>query len=335
MYPADRAGRDRFVVERRRAARREPDPWRYRSLLVEDERSAEGERVRVATLFLTGRECPWRCVMCDLWQHTTTADTPKGAIAAQVAAARALLDRERVPVGQIKLYNSGSFFDPRAVPEDDYDAVAAHLAGFDRLIVESHPALIGARVDRLLAALASHARSGCAPARLEVAMGLETVHPGALAQLHKHMTVDLFARAAERLAARGVALRVFLLVWPPFVPPDEQDGWLRRSVELAFSCGATVVSLVPTRPGNGALDTLQELGHFHQPRLGDIERSIELLFAGRRQAGRIFVDLWDLQRFAECAECFPRRHARLSALNLEQRVPPPEACEACRPDVGP
>ncbi len=45
----------------------------------------------------------------------------------------------------MKLYNAGSFFDPRAVPESDYDDIAAQLVGLERVIVESHPALIGAR----------------------------------------------------------------------------------------------------------------------------------------------------------------------------------------------
>ena len=79
----------------------------------------------MATVFLTGRECPWRCAMCDLWRYTTITDTPRGAIAAQIAGARSTLADERVPVTGLKLYNAGSFFDPRAVPEADYDEVAA------------------------------------------------------------------------------------------------------------------------------------------------------------------------------------------------------------------
>ena len=79
-----------------------------------------------------------------------------GAIPAQVAAARSAVRDEPVPVTGMKLYNAGSFFDPRAVPEADYDAVAEALAGLSRVIVESHPALVGPRVDRLLAALDRH-----------------------------------------------------------------------------------------------------------------------------------------------------------------------------------
>ena len=154
------SARDRFVLERR-GPRPPHDPWRHQGLIVEDERAADGRRARIATVLLTGRECPWRCAMCDLWRYTTDDDTPRGAIPAQVAAARAARARRAPsPVTGMKLYNAGSFFDPRAVPEADYDAIAAALAGLSRVIVESHPALVGARVDRFLAALdrASRAR---------------------------------------------------------------------------------------------------------------------------------------------------------------------------------
>jgi hypothetical protein len=39
-------------------------------LIVEDERDEDGHPVRMATVLLTGRECPWRCAMCDLWAYT-------------------------------------------------------------------------------------------------------------------------------------------------------------------------------------------------------------------------------------------------------------------------
>ena len=45
--------------------------------------------IDATTIFLAGRECPWRCVMCDLWRETTEADTPPGAIPHQIEAAPA------------------------------------------------------------------------------------------------------------------------------------------------------------------------------------------------------------------------------------------------------
>jgi archaeosine synthase beta-subunit len=327
VYPDTASARDRFVLERR-GPRPSHDPWRHQGLIVEDERTADGDRVRIATVLLTGRECPWRCAMCDLWTFTTVADTPRGAIPAQVAAARAAVRDQPVPVTAMKLYNAGSFFDPRAVPEDDYDEVAEALSGLSRVIVECHPALVGPRVDRWLAALDRHRGSG-APARLEVAMGMETAHPAALDQLNKRFTLGDFATAAAALDDRGVALRVFLLISPPFIPEREQDDWLVRSVDEAFSCGASVVSLVPTRRGNGAIDALAEEGSFRAPDLDDIDRSFELAMEHAKDRGRVFVDVWDLGQFTHCRQCAAARRDRLEVMNLEQRVLPRRPCPAC------
>jgi len=324
LYPAARAARDLFVLERR-PSRPAHDPWQDQGLIVEDERAADGTPARIATVLLTGRECPWRCAMCDLWRYTTVADTPRGAIPAQIAKARAALHDQPAAVTGIKLYNAGSFFDPRAVPDTDYDAIAGTLAGLSRVIVESHPALVGGRVDRFLAALGS--RTDTRP-RLEVAMGLETAHPDALERLNKHFTLDDFRRAGASLADRGVDLRVFLLIAAPFVPAADQDAWLLRSLDAAFSCGAVVVSLVPTREGNGTMEALTAAGLFRAPTLDDIEHSLALALTHAASRGRVFVDLWDLERFADCPHCIAARRDRLYAMNLEQSVLRPVLCPA-------
>ena len=328
LYLASASARDRFVVERR-GPRPSHDPWQHQGLIVEDERTADGVHTRTATVFLTGRECPWRCAMCDLWRYTTVAETPAGAIATQVAAAVAALHEKHPRVSVIKLYNAGSFFDPRAVPEADYDAIATTLAGFSRVVVESHPALVGPRVDRLLDALSRHGGAPGGPAALEVAMGLETAHPAALDRLNKRFTLTQFERAARALSRRGVALRVFLLISPPFVAAGEQDDWLLRSVDAAFGCGASVIALVPTRSGNGTMEALAAAGLFRGPDLDDVERSFALALGHADGRGRVFVDCWDLDRFACCASCITERRDRLHHMNLHQQMLPPASCRHC------
>ena len=329
-YPAGATARDRFVLDRR-PPRPQHDPWRAQGWLVEDERAPDGTVARVATVFLTGRECPWRCVMCDLWQYTTDSDTPRGAIPAQITDVRRALESSSHPVTGMKLYNAGSFFDPRAVPDADYDDIAARLTHLTDVIVESHPSLIGARTSRFLTALESNRSPDAAAPALEVAMGLETAHPDALERLHKRMTVDGFRLAADELRALGVALRVFLLVSPPFVPHAEQDDWLLRSIDVALAAGASAISLIPTRTGNGALETLEHEGWFRQPTLSDLERSLALAHTHASGSGaRIFADLWNLDRFAACGHCLEARRGRLHAMNLEQRVLPQPPCPQCQ-----
>jgi radical SAM enzyme (TIGR01210 family) len=279
-YPGTPAARDRFVIDLR-GPRPTHDPWRYQDVRIEDEPTERGDVARVGTIFLTGRECPWRCAMCDLWRFTTRADTPPGAIPTQIRSARELWRRRGEVVTRVKLYNASNFFDPRAVPASDYGDIAAAINderdndgrddAVEQVIVESHPSLIGERVERFLEALDGR--------RLEVAMGLETVHPAALDALNKRMTTDDFANGANMLRRLGVSLRVFLLIAPPFVPREEQDDWLLASVAFAEECGASVISLIPTRAGNGTMEALTAQRLFVEPTQADVERSHALVLA--------------------------------------------------------
>jgi hypothetical protein len=48
-----------------------------------------------------------------------------------------------------------------------------------------------------------------------------------------------------------------------------------------------------------------------------------------RARGRVFADLWDLDRFSDCAACFAFRRERLHRANLEQRLGPAVSCPRC------
>jgi hypothetical protein len=312
-HPETLAQRDAWILARR-GPRNAVDPLRPWAFFVENERSASDEIVPVATVFLTNRECPWRCLMCDLWRNTLASETPTGAIPAQIDHALERL----TPARQIKLYNSGSFFDRRAIPLEEHAAIATRVRAFERVIVESHPALIGDDCfhfrDRL---------SG----RLEVAMGLETVHPEILTQLNKRMTLDQFRASADRLHENDIDLRVFILIKPPFMRKEEAVEWAARSLEFAFECGATVAALIPTRAGNGAMEELMARGEFSPPSLATVEAATEYGIGLRR--GRVFVDLWDLRAHPKCGACHERRIERLQAMNLLQEIPLRISCQQC------
>lgn len=313
LYPETAAERDRWILSQR-PERRILNPRQPYAFLVEDERAASGELVSIATIFLTNRECPWRCLMCDLWRNTLTESVPSGAIPEQIAFALSRLPAAR----QIKLYNSGSFFDVYAIPAEDYRAIAAQVASFERVIVESHPSLIGDRCFHFRDLLS---------VPLEVAMGLETVHPTALERLNKRMTLKQFAAAAARLRENAIDLRVFILVQPPFVRKDEALHWAQRSLDYAFDCGATVATLIPTRGGNGATDRLMQSGDFAPPDLRTVEDAHEYGFGIKR--GRVFVDLWEIQQVTACSNCREQRIARLANMNQHQRPGGPVHCDAC------
>jgi archaeosine synthase beta-subunit len=302
---------DAWIVGRR-PAREKLDPYLPYEYFVEDERSADGIVVPIATVFITNKECPFRCVMCDLWRNTLTESVPVGAIPAQID--HALL---KLPLAsQLKLYNSGSFFDPHAIPGQDYTAIAQRANRFDRLIVENHPALTGDACLRFRDLL---------ECGFEVAMGLETVHPEVLGRLNKRMTLDQFSNAAGFLRRNGIDLRVFILVQPPYLPAAKALPWAQRSLDFAMELGATAAVLIPTRGGNGAMEDLLAGGQFEPPRLETLEAAME--YGLSLKAGRVFADLWGVRE--QCAYCHPQRLARLRRMNLQQVLLERISCARC------
>ena len=312
IYPE----RDRSAwIVAQRPPRATADPFTPHGFFLEEELSASHRLVNSAVILLTNKECPWRCLMCDLWKHTLTRSIPIGAIPRQIDYA---LSRLPARPQQVKLYNSGSFFDPTAIPLADYAAVAQRVSCAANLVVESHPRLISENVLKLRDLLASS---------LEVAMGLETVHPEVLPRLNKHLSLSDFAKAAGFLRHSGIAVRAFILLKPPFLSEAEGLEWAVKSAEFAFASGVEVISLIPTRAGNGALDRLREAGEFAPPRLPTLERAQEAVLGLRR--GRVFADTWDLEQFSTCAACFEQRRQRLHQMNRQQIVPPRMGCRLC------
>src|ERR1700722_9403374 len=131
---------DRWILAQR-PPKPPADPWQPHAFLVEPERTTGGKVEDVATLFLTNRECPFRCLMCDLWKYTTDQRVPDGAISAQLAYAFSRLPR----VPHVKLYNAGNFFDAQAIPPAEHARIAEQLQPFQTAVIECHPALVGPR----------------------------------------------------------------------------------------------------------------------------------------------------------------------------------------------
>ena len=290
-------------IRRLRPPKPRVDPYTAHGALVEEERRPDGTRERALTVFLAGAECPFTCSFCDLWRYTIDGPTPPGALAAQVEK---ILNNAASPLPQrIKLYNASNFFDRRAVPLADRDRLAALAEPFDGVTVESHVNTIGKET----LAFARRLRG-----RLEVAVGLETIHPEAAARLNKRLELPRFDAAARLLADNGIDLRVFVLVGAPHVPRAESVDWTIRTVEYAVAQGASVVAIIPVRGGNGELERLQSLGEFTPPSLSQLEAALDgcLHFAGCV----VTADSWDVERFAVCGACRVSRADRLRRINL-------------------
>ena len=106
---------DHNWISSRRGEKAPVDPFVPYGFFREAEHIRSGHVEEFHTILLTNRECPFRCLMCDLWKHTLNRTVPPGALPAQISHALDSLPEAR----HIKLYNSGSFFDPGAIPPSD------------------------------------------------------------------------------------------------------------------------------------------------------------------------------------------------------------------------
>lgn len=335
--PGSLSSREIRAARPRLRQREAVDPWRPLGVTREEEpEPPEGDGppqghgpprpVTAATVFLAGAECPFTCAFCDLWRYTLDGPTPAGAIPAQI---RAAWDRI-APGGRaprvLKLYNASNFFEPRAVPEADDEAIVDLVHRAPRVVVENHPRLVGDRCFAFAAALAERG------SRLEVAMGLETVHPEVFPRLNKGMQLADFAAAAERLTAAGIEVRAFVLVGTPWIPPAEQVHWAVTSARWAFERGARFVSLIPVRAGNGALDRLAAGGAFRPPTAAMLADALAgALAEAERYRSVAVADPWDLDRLAPAGEAsgaradarasFEAERERILRMNREQVAP--------------
>jgi radical SAM enzyme (TIGR01210 family) len=295
---------DRWILSCR-GKKNSVDPRKPYAWLIEKEVTASGRVEDVATLFLTNRECSFHCLMCDLWKNTTDKPVPAGAIPDQIEWALDHLSG----VKHLKLYNSGSFFDKKAIPEKDYQRIAALISSFETVIVESHPWFIN---------------EGCLRFRdmikpdLQIAIGLESVNNEILMQLNKRMTLKDFADSVNFLMEHDISTRAFILLRPPFLSESEGVFWAERSLDFAFNNGVECCVLIPVRAGNGAMELLQNKGLFHPPDIRSLESTLE--YGIKLRKGRVFADTWDLKIFSKCDKCFDERINRLTFMNLNQKL---------------
>lgn len=266
----------------------------------------------VITVFLTNKECPFRCLMCDLWKNTLDHSVSAGSIPAQIEYAL-----ERLPSAKvIKLYNSGNFFDKKAIPFLDHQAIADVLNGFDTIVIENHPRFIDQQVVKFRDMI---------NAELQVAIGLETVQMEVLQLLNKQMTLQEFSNSVKFLRSNDIPSRAFILLRPPFMNEEEGVHWAEKSIGFAFETGVECCVIIPTRGGSGALDTLSERGYFRIPKISSLEQVLD--YGMSLERGRVFADVWDLEHFSNCPSCLHARKERLHRINLSQRSEPEIQCD--------
>ena len=117
-----------------RGPRAAVDPAKPYAFFVEPEaicHGGHGSLEDVATIFTTNPECPFRCLVCDLWKYTTPRSTVAASVADQVewALARLADANSGNHAPHVKIYNAGSFFDTGSISLYDRARIAKAMLG--------------------------------------------------------------------------------------------------------------------------------------------------------------------------------------------------------------
>jgi archaeosine synthase beta-subunit len=144
-------------------------------------------------------------------------------------------------VAVVKLYTSGSFFDPDEVPERVV-AEAARLFSGKLVIAETRPEFVDpARIEAFI----SEIDTGMYPTPLYVAMGLETTNDMIREKsIDKGFSWQDFRHAVDNARKGGAGVKAYLLHKPLFL--TEQEALLDMEQSIRESAGvADIISMNP------------------------------------------------------------------------------------------
>lgn len=218
-------------------------------------------------LILRTRGCSWSyhsgCSMCGFWEDTNPNIT-KNEIMNQIES----FLKEYSKGDVLKIFTSGSFFDPIEISEDiQLLIIQKLLENYNYLIVESRPEYIINRADKLKEFAG----------RIQVAIGMESTDPAVLKYLiNKNYDFEDFKEAAQELHKNGISVRAYLLMKPPFMKEDEA---IRDTIQSARAVAdyADFISINPMNIQKGTLvETLYKEGNYRPPWLWSV---VEVLLA--------------------------------------------------------
>ncbi len=222
-------------IRQRGLARKRKAPktiwWRERDYL-------EGE-VKAGVLILPTRGCAWGlaggCAMCG-YVYDSFPTPPDRLLTDFKKAMDELGDVE-----YLKIFNSGSFFDPREIDRETsyriFDEINRHPR-IRRVQVEARPEYLDRQALR-------RAAERLTP-QLEVGIGFETVSDYIREKcINKGFTIEDFKRAVKTCIKEGVEVKAYILVKPPFLTEKEGIQDAVRSGYAAYKYGASRISLNP------------------------------------------------------------------------------------------
>jgi radical SAM enzyme (TIGR01210 family) len=227
----------------------------------------QGNKVRAMVVIFRTTGCWWSrkagCLMCG-YNQVSDSNITVDDLRAQLQGALARYEGEKL----VKIYTSGSFLDDREVPPEVREEIFESFAASERVLFESRPEFV---TDESLQALPK--------GKAQVALGFESANDEVLLRsVRKGFKTADYEKAARCLMDKGVPLRTYLLLKPPYLTERQAMDDTIRSIRFA----APFSESVSINPLNVQRDTVVESlfrrGDFRPPWIWSL---IEVLKAGK------------------------------------------------------
>ncbi|MBP1927824.1 radical SAM enzyme (TIGR01210 family) [Methanolinea mesophila] len=195
------------------------------------------------TVILRTGGCAWnRCRMCS-YRHERYAPGTGRPLDALLCSQLAWIDAnyDLAEVQMVKVYTSGSFFDPAEVPPPVWERAGKLFSG-KVVIAETRPEYVR---EETVAAFRDAIDTGDWDRPFYVAMGLETTNDDIREKsIQKGFTMEDFRRAVGAARSGGAGVKAYLLHKPLFLTEREAVEDMNRSIREIEGL-ADIISMNP------------------------------------------------------------------------------------------
>ena len=238
--------------------------------------AVDGRGVSALVVIFRTVGCWWSrkqgCLMCGYNQAASEAGIGEEQLLKQLEAAKSKFQGEEM----VKIYTSGSFLDEREIPLAVRERILLEFSTCNRILFESRPEFV---TEESLSTLPAD--------RIEIALGLESANDLVLRKcINKGFDVSDYERAAALIKGKGMNVRTYLLLKPPYL--TERQAMTDTLLSIDFACRFS--DSISINPVNVQRDTMVESlfrrGDYRPPWLWTL---VEVLRQGRSKTDvRVF-----------------------------------------------
>ena len=229
----------------------------------------EGREVKTLTVILKSGGCSWnRCLMCSYRHERYGPMAPEelsSRIIRQLVYVRRNFSLEDTEI--VKIYTSGSFFDPREVPPAAV-LEAGRLFRGKIVIAETRPEYVDKDV---LAEFTSEIDTGVHRRPLYVAMGLETTNDAIRSKsIDKGFSYGDYTAAVHEARSAGAGIKAYLLLKPLFLTETEAVEDMKQSLRDLEGHADMISMNVSTIQRGTAMERYWKQGAYRPPYLWSV-----------------------------------------------------------------